>query len=336
MKEESAVKNPGHGARTEDGGGLDLIGDIHGYADELAALLARLGYQLKGGGYRHSERRAVFLGDLIDRGPKIRATLRIVRPMVESGAALAMLGNHEFNAVCMNTPDGAGGFLRPRTPTSLAQHGATMEQFKDAAAEWTDHLRWFKSLPLFLELGPLRAVHASWHKPSVERLRGRTLADDGFLRAAADRVARPDAFRAAETTLKGVEARLPQGVTLTDKDGHLRRETRLGWWRDPRECRGLRDWAFPFHEELDEGTGLTDGALAMLTECGGQRDDGNAYFFGHYWMKPGPPRVFGNMACLDHSVARGGFLTAYRWDGELRLDPGKFVTFPDWDGGGRN
>ena len=62
----------------------DIIGDIHGYADELCDLLARLGYHERNGIYQHPERRVVFVGDFIDRGPKIRKTLQIVRAMVDA------------------------------------------------------------------------------------------------------------------------------------------------------------------------------------------------------------------------------------------------------------
>ncbi len=65
----------------------DLIGDIHGHADELVALLAKMGYRETGGAWRHPERTAVFVGDFIDRGPKILETLKIVRPMLEEESA---------------------------------------------------------------------------------------------------------------------------------------------------------------------------------------------------------------------------------------------------------
>ncbi len=61
---------------------FDFIGDIHGHADELVALLKKLGYRMSGGIYHHTERKAFFAGDFIDRGPKIREALRIVRSMV--------------------------------------------------------------------------------------------------------------------------------------------------------------------------------------------------------------------------------------------------------------
>lgn len=63
---------------------IDLIGDIHGHADKLEALLHQLGYAKNKGVYAHPERKVLFVGDYIDRGPKIRETLQIVRSMVES------------------------------------------------------------------------------------------------------------------------------------------------------------------------------------------------------------------------------------------------------------
>ena len=63
-------------------------GDIHGHADELEQLLDILGFQLVLGAYRHPERKVIFLVDFIDRGPKIRRVLEIVRPMVEEANAI--------------------------------------------------------------------------------------------------------------------------------------------------------------------------------------------------------------------------------------------------------
>jgi protein phosphatase len=83
-------------------GPFDIIGDVHGCADELVALLDRLGYAVSpvqdGAGYavRPPEgRRAIFLGDLVDRGPKTPEVLRLVMGMVASGDALCIPGNHD-------------------------------------------------------------------------------------------------------------------------------------------------------------------------------------------------------------------------------------------------
>ena len=108
----------------------DLIGDIHGHADALERLLAGLGYSRKRGVYRHTDRQAIFLGDFIDRGPKIRETLEIVRPMIDSGVALSVMGNHELNALAFHTPDPdkPGEHLRPHDEKNTHQHAETMRQ----------------------------------------------------------------------------------------------------------------------------------------------------------------------------------------------------------------
>jgi hypothetical protein len=75
--------------------GYDIIGDIHGYADKLEALLKRLDYQEVGGVWGHPQRTAIFVGDFIDRGPQQRRTVAIAQCMVERGSALAVMGNHD-------------------------------------------------------------------------------------------------------------------------------------------------------------------------------------------------------------------------------------------------
>lgn len=95
--------------KTAETGPFDIIGDIHGCATELELLLGQLGYQpaastaetvplsLAGGPtYAHpAGRRAVFVGDLVDRGPRTLDTLRIVRNMVHAGSAFCVPGNHD-------------------------------------------------------------------------------------------------------------------------------------------------------------------------------------------------------------------------------------------------
>ncbi|PSR33900.1 MAG: polynucleotide kinase-phosphatase [Sulfobacillus benefaciens] len=87
--------------KSEDHGPFDIIGDVHGCFDELHALVEKLGYHIlqdPKGAYqvRHPEsRKLVFLGDLVDRGPKIADVLRFVMDAVDSGTALCVPGNHE-------------------------------------------------------------------------------------------------------------------------------------------------------------------------------------------------------------------------------------------------
>jgi protein phosphatase len=78
-------------------GPFDIIGDVHGCCDELETLLTTLGYQLKEQTYTHpAGRKAVFLGDLVDRGDRILDTLNLVQNMVTAESALCVPGNHDY------------------------------------------------------------------------------------------------------------------------------------------------------------------------------------------------------------------------------------------------
>ncbi|TQE90229.1 MAG: hypothetical protein FKY71_20485 [Spiribacter salinus] len=81
----------------------DIVGDIHGHASRLEQLLERMGYKRDVKSWRHPDRQAIFVGDFIDRGPEQIETYRLVRAMLDRGAALAVMGNHEFNAVAFKT-----------------------------------------------------------------------------------------------------------------------------------------------------------------------------------------------------------------------------------------
>jgi protein phosphatase len=83
--------------RRADPGPFDIVGDIHGCYDELVEVLDQLGYRHDDeAGMRHPDgRRVVFLGDLVDRGPKVVETVNLARRMVAAGQALCVPGNHD-------------------------------------------------------------------------------------------------------------------------------------------------------------------------------------------------------------------------------------------------
>ncbi len=86
--------------RKDEHGPFDIIGDVHGCFDELERLLAELGYEQTDGLYAHPEgRKAVFVGDLVDRGPRIVDSVRLVKAMVDAGSALCIPGNHDMKLV---------------------------------------------------------------------------------------------------------------------------------------------------------------------------------------------------------------------------------------------
>ncbi|MFP6901777.1 MAG: metallophosphoesterase, partial [Opitutales bacterium] len=196
-------------SRSTTSRGYDLIGDVHGHADALTTLLAEMDYaRNQYGGFTHSaNRQAVFVGDLVNRGPKIRETLQIARKMVESGSALVILGNHELNVLGMETNGADGLPLRPHTRQNCIQSSRTKSAFRDYPGEWSENLAWIRTLPLSLELEGLRIVHAVWHPPSLEIIAGRNFEDGSFLRSAFTRKT-PEEI-ATGITLKGIKVPLP-------------------------------------------------------------------------------------------------------------------------------
>jgi protein phosphatase len=84
--------------RRDDPGPFDIIGDVHGCYDELVMLFAKLGYSISPSGAvtPPAGRKAVFLGDLVDRGPKVPQVLKLVMGMVAAGTALCVPGNHDM------------------------------------------------------------------------------------------------------------------------------------------------------------------------------------------------------------------------------------------------
>ena len=304
---------------------LDLIGDIHGHADELEALLKKLGYSNASGTYAHPERTVLFLGDYIDRGPKIKETLAIVRGMVEAGNAVALMGNHEYNALCYHTPDGKGGYLRAHEDEKLKQHAATLDQFFHDPAGWRSYLEWFRTLPLWIDTLAYRGVHACWdheHIELLERELKNGFTDDVLMRST---VKRTPLWTAVEETLKGKELKLPHPHSFTDKGGHERREVRIRWWEDP------AGKTYKEHSVKQED-GLPLEPVTDRTHADGfiYGEGEQPVFFGHYWLERHHNAILRhNICCLDHSVANKkivGQLMAYRFDGEVDLNENKLQS----------
>lgn len=299
----------------------DIIGDIHGQHDKLTGLLGTLGYESRGCGFRHPEgRKVIFLGDYIDRGPKVREVLLTVRSMVASGDALAIMGNHEYNAICYHTPDGKGGWLRERRLDRDCGLRVSLAQFAGRESEWTGWLAWMRRLPMFLDLGGIRAVHACWDHEGIERLTGQTLADDKFLNSTAVRGS--PTHRAADHVLKGPEMAMPDDRSYHDKEGKERHLVRVRWWDIPDQVR-ISHLAMPVPFDVPG-----DAPEHELRRVPNYPADAPPVFFGHYWMPAchakAPLRH--NIACLDYSAAREGPLVAYRWDGESKLTASKFIS----------
>lgn len=300
---------------------IDFIGDVHGHADKLEALLQKLGYRINRGTYKHPERKVFFVGDYIDRGPQIKETLRIVKKMVESNNAMAIMGNHEYNAICFHYKNKKGGHLREHHIKNIIQHHETLKQFQNRQGEYEDYINWFKTLPLFYETHNFRAVHSCWDKKSItylkKTLKNGRLNDELIFKSVKKKTR---LHVAVEQTLKGKEIEMPEGLNFTDKDGTIRKKIRIKWWEDPSKSTYRNISVEPLEQLPEIPVNAKD-----LSSLDFYSEKDKPVFFGHYWLKGNPVLYRDNVCCLDYSVAKQGYLAAYRFDGEKKLEESKLV-----------
>jgi hypothetical protein len=313
----------------------DVIGDIHGRFDKFEALMHTLGYRASGDTFiPPAGRQAIFVGDLIDRGPEQVRLLKTVRHMIDAGHAQAVMGNHEFNAIAFVHPDPDspnGEFLRanrsdtPKSAQNRRQHAAFLAQVGEGSAEHMKWLEWFRTLPLHLNLGGIRVAHAWWDAESAALLGDPTHRDahgrltDAFL---VESHRKKTALKRARKILTtGYEHKLPEGHFVTDGEGNKHDNARLKMWRH--DATHLRDIAIVPGGDTSILPDLTvkDVMSDVISEV-----TGSPIFVGHYWFS-GEVKVEGpRVAVLDWSAAKSGPLVAYRWDGESELSNDKFVA----------
>ena len=149
-------------------GPFDIIGDVHGCHAELVTLLTRLGYVVSADRAFHPDgRTAVFVGDLVDRGPDTPGVLRLVMGMVAADTALCVSGNHESKLV--RALDGRDVRVSHGLAESLAQLSEQPEEFRKSAREFmfglVSHYR--------LDGGRLVVAHAGLKEEYQGRSSGR-------------------------------------------------------------------------------------------------------------------------------------------------------------------
>ncbi len=157
VDEAEVVRAPLWSDRSGESGPFDIIGDVHGCHVELVELLQRLGYAVASDGITVTPpegRRAVFVGDYVDRGPATPAVLRLVMGMVRAGTAVAVPGNHDVKLVRK-----LGG-RDVRINHGLAE---TLAQLADEPPEFLEEVREFLHglvSHVILDGGDLLVAHA--------------------------------------------------------------------------------------------------------------------------------------------------------------------------------
>ena len=212
----------------------DIIGDVHGNADALKSLLKKMGYAKSSGFYSHPERKAVFTGDFVNRGKKVRQTLNIVRRMVENHSAYAVMGNHEYNIICYFTKSLGRGFLKKHNSFNRSLFYHTIKAFRDYPRKWEQNFEWIRQLPLFYEFENFRVVHACWDRRIVKFVR-RNLAGNRMTESFLHNSVRPGTIEneVVGLLLSGVEIPVDKLTTVTNSNGKPVENMRIKWWMHP-------------------------------------------------------------------------------------------------------
>lgn len=324
----------------------DIIGDIHGHARELRQLLEKLGYKRDKGAYKPpTGHKAIFVGDYIDResidprhiiGQSDFEAIHIVSSMAEAGYAHAIMGNHELKAALDQThyEDHNGAWVRPsdKILDTGSSYKAGAPQFDPHALD--EQSAWIKSLPLWLEIGDLRVVHAQWDQKSMDYLHEQGMLDEHnavkpenwqqFIYSSA-------LYKAITMLTKGM--RIALGNASFEENGKLRRNARIKWFGVNPDDPDLT------MDQIVLGVPLGHIAQASVPHeirrqiRAAQRSYGKGseehgrqktLFFGHYWQKKisdeqfepiigsvwTPPVKPGDAICIDWSIAEGGHLAA--------------------------
>jgi len=251
-------------------GPLDVVGDVHGEIDPLRSLMRHLGYN--DDGVHPDGRRLIFVGDLTDRGPNSPAVVDLVQRLIESGRSQCVLGNHDLNILLGHRKHDNSWFFGEE----FLEDGEVVPQvFADESIR-QKVLAFLRTLPIALERGNLRVVHACWHDAMIDIVRESNdvvslykqhheLIEDSFPDLELD-----DIDQGLEHQNKNPVKKLTSGPEeRTDEpvhaSGKIRNERRVLWWNDYQD-----------------------------TFC----------VFGHYSIPYGQPRGNGSTFCVDYGVGK--------------------------------
>ncbi|MDO6678426.1 metallophosphoesterase [Shewanella sp. 4_MG-2023] len=288
---------------------LLFVGDVHGQDAKLNALFEDQGFDVEDASSSFVDSKLVFIGDLIDNSPISKVNhlslLTKVKDLVERKHAYCLLGNHEFNAIGWYLQKADGSFCRDRSNVSnQKQHKFFIQQVGENSSLHKMWIEWFKTLPLFLNFGNIKAIHACWHEESIAKLKPYLNQDNSlkekFWYSAFDK--QHELYQLIETLLKGPEICLPDGVSFSDKTGTDRNHIRVAWWKSRSEVETYRDLAVvPQSQVLNIPT-------VKLNKDALQYNEQPIFpvVVGHYTLTPTPfPECLSNkVVCVDFNAAK--------------------------------
>jgi protein phosphatase len=168
IESATIIREPLWNNKQQEHGPFDIIGDIHGCFDELVLMLRELGYSVKGTeAHPPAGRKAIFLGDLVDRGRNTPDVLRLVMGMVARDEAICIPGNHDVKL--KKALEGRNVQKKHGLAESLEQLGKESAQFRRDVRDFIDKL----VSHYVLDDGKLVVAHAGMREDMMERASGR-------------------------------------------------------------------------------------------------------------------------------------------------------------------
>lgn len=245
--------------------------------------------------------KTAFLGDFIDAGKGVEevddeTVLIKVKRLLDADKAIAVMGNHELNAILFHRFDSAGRPLRQHANKNLNQHRSFIDRFgvaTDAARYWSV---WFLDLPLWFEDSSFRLVHACWDQNAIDTVRARR--SDGRLKPEdLEEVAvrKTDFAKAVERLTSGPEVQLPNGFTVMDIKNNERSHVRLKWWG----VDGGGTWR-SLASSVPDKNKLPDLVIDAGDDVPSYGSNERPVFVGHYKMTGVPKLEAKNALCLDY------------------------------------
>jgi len=289
---------------------LDFIGDIHGHFVKFKMLLERLGYNydesLKT--YTHpQQRKIVVLGDFINVGMQNKEILYTLYQMHTKQQALIIAGNHEYFLALLyhktiNNKNTLWYYIqRDYFPLYI--------EYNNKKEDLYPYIEWMLQLPLFIDFENAKAIHAIWDENNYNFLKAHNTVKEMI------------EFIAANPEYKERLNKAIMGITIKVNTNNNPKATffRYKWWENNQEIPISELFIHKkehFTSDLRNEIDLDSLKINIPNE---------PIFFGHYNLRGFPYLTNPTKCCLDFGGAKGGYLTAYRWDGETILDANKII-----------
>lgn len=279
---------------------IDFIGDVHADYVKLSALLKKLGYRWNVFSFRAPDNRKLcFLGDVISVGRDHGRVIRFMQRLTSGGHAVVLAGNHEF-ALYRFWKKNPNLHLLRKLPGDMEIYRPLLALYP-TESRMRKLMEWIGSLPVVWVSSRFVAVHAYWDESYEELLNASFPSGMCLTEAVA-------VFEDKDHPLRVPVFNMVYGrrIKVSDcMDPFRSVYYRYAWWRTKAGMRNS-DVILSGKKEDWPDEPVEEGYFTMPAK--------RPVFFGHYWIRSLPEIIHPFYCCLDFGGAKGGYLTAFRFD----------------------